>query len=107
MHVCINLVHMDKKDFTSGTGGFLTSALNHMAPQVKSAADNELLQRAVVGQEWKPLPYLLSITNLLLHDIESPNIRKYHERRNSLDAKIDETLGKIQQLLGIEISKPR
>jgi type I restriction enzyme M protein len=62
-------------DFTSGTGGFLTSALNHMATQVKSAADGELLQRAVVGQEWKPLPYLLSITNLLLHDIEEPNIR--------------------------------
>lgn len=62
-------------DFTSGTGGFLTSALNYMAPQVKSAADNEKLQKAVVGQEWKPLPYLLSITNLLLHDIEAPNIR--------------------------------
>lgn len=62
-------------DFTSGTGGFLTSALNHMATQVKSAADGEKLQRAVVGQEWKPLPYLLSITNLLLHDIEAPNIR--------------------------------
>lgn len=62
-------------DFTSGTGGFLTSALNHMAPQVKSAADGEKLQCAVMGQEWKPLPYLLSITNLLLHDIEAPNIR--------------------------------
>ena len=62
-------------DFTSGTGGFLTSALNYMAPQVKSAADGEKLQRAVIGQEWKPLPYLLSITNLLLHDIEAPNIR--------------------------------
>lgn len=62
-------------DFTSGTGGFLTSALNHMAPNVKSAKDQENLQRAVVGQEWKPLPYLLSITNLLLHDIEAPNIR--------------------------------
>ena len=62
-------------DFTSGTGGFLTSALNHMAKQVKSAADGEKLQHAVIGQEWKPLPYLLSITNLLLHDIEAPNIR--------------------------------
>lgn len=62
-------------DFTSGTGGFLTSALNFMAPHVKSATDQEKLQRAVVGQEWKPLPYLLSITNLLVHDIEAPNIR--------------------------------
>ena len=62
-------------DFTSGTGGFLTSALNHMAKSVNSAADGEKLQHAVIGQEWKPLPYLLSITNLLLHDIEAPNIR--------------------------------
>ena len=46
-----------------------------MMPQVKSAADNEKFQKAVIGQEWKPLPYLLSITNLLLHDIEAPNIR--------------------------------
>lgn len=62
-------------DFTSGTGGFLTSALNHMAKNIRSAEDGEKYQNAVVGQEWKPLPYLLSITNLLLHDVEAPNIR--------------------------------
>lgn len=62
-------------DYTSGTGGFLTSALNHLSKQVKSAADNEKFQQSVVGQEWKPLPYLLSITNLLIHDIDAPNIR--------------------------------
>ena len=45
-----------------------------MAKSVRSAEDGEKLQNAVVGQEWKPLPYLLSITNLLLHDIEAPNI---------------------------------
>ena len=61
-------------DFTSGTGGFLTSALNYVSKSVSSAEDGEKLQNAVVGQEWKPLPYLLSITNLLLHDIEAPNI---------------------------------
>ena len=62
-------------DFTSGTGGFLTSALNHLAKQIKTTEDGRKFQNAVVGQEWKPLPYLLSITNLLLHDVESPNIR--------------------------------
>lgn len=61
-------------DFTSGTGGFLTSALNHLNKQVNTADDGRLFQKAVIGQEWKPLPYLLSITNLLLHDVESPNI---------------------------------
>lgn len=62
-------------DFTSGTGGFLTSALNFMQTQVQTTDEGRLYQNAVVGQEWKPLPYLLSITNLLLHDVESPNIR--------------------------------
>ena len=62
-------------DFTSGTGGFLTSALNHLQPQIETTADGEKYQSAVIGQEWKPLPYLLSITNLLLHDVEAPNIR--------------------------------
>lgn len=62
-------------DFTSGTGGFLTSALNHLSSQIKTAEDGRLFQNSVIGQEWKPLPYLLSITNLLLHDVEAPNIR--------------------------------
>ena len=77
-------------DFTSGTGGFLTSALNHLKPQVKTAADVARYQNAVLGQEWKPLPYLLSITNLLVHDIEAPNIRhcdslatKYNDFKDS------------------------
>lgn len=76
------MVHMLKPqlgesfgDFTSGTGGFLTSALNYLKDQVKTAEDVEKFQKAVVGQEWKPLPYLLSITNLLVHDVEAPNIR--------------------------------
>ena len=62
-------------DFTSGTGGFLTSALNYLQDQVKTTEDFELFQNSVIGQEWKPLPYLLSITNLLVHNIEAPNIR--------------------------------
>lgn len=62
-------------DFTSGTGGFLTSALNYLAPQIKTTDDGRLFQQSILGQEWKPLPYLLSITNLLLHNVEAPNIR--------------------------------
>jgi len=61
-------------DFTSGTGGFLTSALNYLKPQIKNNEDEVKFQNAVYGQEWKPMPYLLSITNLLVHDIEAPNI---------------------------------
>lgn len=62
-------------DFTSGTGGFLTSTLNYLKPQVKSAEDVAVYQNSVIGQEWKPFPYLLSITNLLVHGIDEPNIK--------------------------------
>lgn len=53
----------------------MTSALNYLKDQVKTTEDFDKFQNAVVGQEWKPLPYLLSITNLLVHGIEAPNIR--------------------------------
>lgn len=77
-------------DFTSGTGGFLTSALKYLEPQIKTAEDGKLYQNAVIGQEWKPLPYLLSITNLLLHDVEAPNIRHC----DSLANKVTDFTGK-------------
>lgn len=83
-------------DFTSGTGGFLTSALNHLQPQIKTTADGEKYQAAVVGQEWKPLPYLLSITNLLLHDVEAPNIRHCDSLgMNVTDIKADDKMDVI------------
>lgn len=77
-------------DFTSGTGGFLTSALKHLEPQIDNAEDRISYQNAVIGQEWKPLPYLLSITNLLLHDVEAPNIRHC----DSLATKVTDFTGK-------------
>ena len=77
-------------DFTSGTGGFLTSALKYLEPQINNAEDRISYQNAVMGQEWKPLPYLLSITNLLLHDVEAPNIRHC----DSLATKVTDFTGK-------------
>jgi len=61
-------------DFTSGTGGFLTSTLNYLEKQKKTPQDEMTWQHSVLGQEWKPLPYLLSITNLLVHQVDEPNI---------------------------------
>ena len=77
-------------DFTSGTGGFLTSTLKYLEPQINNAEDRISYQNAVIGQEWKPLPYLLSITNLLLHDVEAPNIRHC----DSLATKVTDFTGK-------------
>ena len=61
-------------DFACGTGGFLISAINHMMDQVKTTEDMEKLQNGLYGIEKKPLPYLLAITNMILHDIDSPRI---------------------------------
>lgn len=61
-------------DFACGTGGFLTSALNFMENQIKTPEDQETVQQNLFGIEKKPLPYLLAITNMILHDIDAPNI---------------------------------
>ncbi|MFM7471962.1 MAG: N-6 DNA methylase [Nodosilinea sp.] len=63
-------------DPACGTGGFLTSALEHMRKNhVKTPADEALLQQSVRGVEKKPLPHLLCITNLLLHGVDVPPVR--------------------------------
>jgi len=61
-------------DPACGTGGFLVCALDIMRRQAKSAEDWNILSRSIMGIEKKPLPHLLSVTNLILHDIETPNV---------------------------------
>lgn len=62
-------------DFACGTGGFLVSALNALDSQVENSLENKnLYNNAVYGMEKKALPHILCITNMLLHDIDNPNI---------------------------------
>ena len=62
-------------DPACGTGGFLTSAIEHIrANEVKSVEDRKILQNSIRGIELKPLPHMLALTNLILHDIEVPDI---------------------------------
>lgn len=61
-------------DWAMGTGGFLTSGLKYLDKQCKTAEDREMYQSSVEGQEWKPFPYLLAVTNLLLHGIKNPKL---------------------------------
>ncbi|MCK5580009.1 MAG: N-6 DNA methylase [Candidatus Omnitrophica bacterium] len=62
-------------DPACGTGGFLTSAIEHIRKnEVKNVKDLEKLQRNIRGMELKPLPFMLSVTNLILHDMEVPNV---------------------------------
>jgi len=62
-------------DPACGTGGFLTAAIEHLKANAKNVAEREAIQHNVMGWEYKPLPYLLANTNLILHDINLPNIR--------------------------------
>ena len=55
-----------------GTGGFLVHALEHMRKQVKSVKDEQKIQQSIYGVEKKPLPFMLLLTNMLLHGIEEP-----------------------------------
>jgi len=60
-----------------GTGGFLTEAYEFMKSQQKRAEHREILQyRTLFGIEKKPMPYLLGMMNLILHEIERPNIKR-------------------------------
>jgi len=62
-------------DPASGTGGFLVEAFEHLKKQVKTVADQKVLQdRSLFGCEPKPLPYLLCQMNLLLHGLDAPQI---------------------------------
>lgn len=61
-------------DFACGTGGFLISALGYMDEQIRTPEEKDIVQENFFGIEKKPLPYLLAITNMILHDIDSPNI---------------------------------
>ncbi len=67
-------------DFACGTGGFLTSWLNEIQKNVKTAKDKEMINESIYGIEKKQFPYMLCITNMLLHDIDVPRV--YHD--NSL-----------------------
>ncbi len=59
-------------DLSSGTGGFIISTLKYLEKQKKTADDEEKFQRSVMGQEWKLFPYLLGVTNIMLHGIKDP-----------------------------------
>ena len=62
-------------DPACGTGGYLTAALEHLKAQARTVAERTTLGDNVIGWEYKPLPYLLANTNLILHDINLPSIR--------------------------------
>lgn len=71
-------------DFACGTGGFITSWLKELRKKVRTTADEDKWSSSIYGMEKKQFPYMLCVTNMLLHDIDAPKI--YHG--NSLTKKL-------------------
>ena len=67
-------------DLACGTGGFITSWLEELLPLVKTTDDRSKYNSSIYGIEKKQFPYMLCITNMLLHGLDIPRI--YHD--NSL-----------------------
>ncbi|HFL3828655.1 TPA: N-6 DNA methylase [Clostridioides difficile] len=102
-------------DFACGTGGFLVSSLKHLENQIKTVEDRKIVQSSLFGIEKKPLPHLLCMTNLLLHDIDSPNIlrdnslstnvRDYREKDKYDVIAMNPPFGGVEEV-GIQINFP-
>ncbi len=67
-------------DFACGTGGFLTSWLKALEKNVSTVEDQKSFGSSVFGIEKKQFPYMLCVTNMLLHGVDLPQV--YHD--NSL-----------------------
>lgn len=62
-------------DPSCGTGGFLTGVIEHLKRTASNVRERNAIGKNVQGWEYKPLPYMLANTNLILHDITTPTIR--------------------------------
>ena len=62
-------------DFACGTGGFITSwlkALDKKVQEAQSVEAQKTFSESIYGIEKKQFPYMLCVTNMLLHGIEAP-----------------------------------
>lgn len=78
-------------DFACGTGGFIVSWLKELQKQVKSTADAKKYGDSIFGIEKKQFPYILCITNLLLHGLDIPRV--FHDNtllKDVLDYTVDD-----------------
>lgn len=63
-------------DPAAGTGGFLSAAIDLVREkEVRTLDDEAILQKSITGWEYKPVAYVLGLTNLILHGMDVPD---YH-----------------------------
>lgn len=65
------------------------------AGSINTVEDIATLNKTIQGTEYKPLPYMLAVTNLILHGVESPAIRyddslavTYHDIKRSQEVDV-------------------
>ena len=78
-------------DFACGTGGFITSWLKELEKQIQTTEDQEEYGTSIYGIEKKQFPYMLCITNMLLHNLDVPQV--FHDNtllRDVLDYTVDD-----------------
>ena len=78
-------------DFACGTGGFITSWLKQLEKKVKTTEDQAAYGNSIYGIEKKQFPYMLCITNMLLHGLDVPKV--YHDNsllKDILDYTVDD-----------------
>lgn len=83
-------------DYACGTGGFITSWLKELKKKVKTTEDEEAYSNSIYGIEKKQFPYMLCITNMLLHDLDVPQV--FHDNtllRDVLDYTEDDRVDVI------------
>lgn len=61
-------------DPAAGTGGFLSAAIDHVRDnEVHTLDDEATLQKSISGWEYKPVAFVLGLTNLVLHGLDVPD----------------------------------
>ena len=61
-------------DPACGTGGFLVCTVENIKKELKNPEDWKILCNTIRGIEKKPLPHMLCMTNMILHDVEVPQV---------------------------------
>lgn len=81
-------------DPAAGTGGFLTAAIEHKRDHyVKTVEHEATLQSTITGWELKPVAYVLGLTNLILHGIDTPDYQYIDSLKKEYN-----TIGKKDQV---------
>ena len=60
-------------DPACGTGGFLSGSFEHVKEKIDTAKELKILKENIRGIENKALPYILCLTNMMVHGIEVPS----------------------------------